>query len=96
MDKRFLIIALLMSMALGTQAKVRLPHLIGNDMVLQQNTEVRLWGWAKAGKRVKVTPSWDNNTVTANADKDGRWLVKVKTPAASFTPYSIKIGRAHV
>ena len=89
MNKRFFIIAAFLGVVLGMQAKVRLPHLIGNDMVLQQNTEVRLWGWAKAGKKVKVTPSWDNNTVSATADKEGRWLVKVKSPVASFTPYSI-------
>ena len=31
------------------QGKVRLPHLISDNMVLQQQTDVRLWGWAKAG-----------------------------------------------
>ncbi len=89
MDKRFLILVVALTAMLSVNAKVRLPHVIGNDMVLQQNTEARLWGWAKPGKKVKVTPSWDNNTYNATADKDGRWLVKVKTPAASFTPYSI-------
>ena len=73
----------------GAQAKVRLPHLIGDNMVLQQLTDARLWGWAKPGQTVKVTVSWSNETATAKADKDGQWLVKVKTPAASYEPLSI-------
>ena len=89
MTKRFLILAVALTAMLNVNAKVRLPHVIGNDMVLQQNTEARLWGWAKPGKKVKVTPSWDNNTYSATTGNDGRWLVKVNTPAAGFTPYSI-------
>ncbi len=74
---------------MGAQAKVRLPHMIGDNMVLQQNTEARLWGWDKPGKKVKVTPTWNNETYTAKTGDDGKWMVKVKTPAASYTEYSI-------
>jgi sialate O-acetylesterase len=75
--------------AVSSQAKVRLPHIICDNMVLQQQTEARLWGWAKAGKEVKVTASWDGKTVSTKADANGKWLVKVQTPTASYTPYSI-------
>ena len=57
MKKTIAIVALAV-MALGAQAKVRLPHLIGDNMVLQQQTDARLWGWAKPGQTVKVTTSW--------------------------------------
>jgi len=73
----------------GALAKVRLPHIICDNMVLQQQTDARLWGWAKAGQTVKVTTSWSSETVTAQAGKDGRWLVKVKTPKASYDPLSV-------
>ncbi|MBM6993586.1 MAG: 9-O-acetylesterase [Prevotella sp.] len=76
-------------LCLPLQAKVRLHHLIANNMVLQQQTEVRLWGWAKAGREVKVATSWDNQSYRTKTNKDGQWLVKVKTPQASNTPYSI-------
>ena len=89
MMKKILAITTLMLLALGTQAKVRLPHLIGDNMVLQQQTEARLWGWAKPGKTIKVTTSWSNETATAKANKQGEWLVSVKTPKASYTPLSI-------
>ena len=87
--KKILAITALTVLAFGSQAKVKLPHLIGDNMVLQQQTDARLWGWAKPGKTVKVTTSWSSEAVTAKADKNGEWLVKVKTPKASYTPLSI-------
>ncbi len=76
-------------MTIGTQAKVRLPHLLGNNMVLQQEADARLWGWAKPGQKVKVTASWASTPYEATADKTGKWLVSVRTPKASYTPLSI-------
>ena len=46
---------------MSVSAKVRLPHLIGDNMVIQQLADVRLWGWTDAGKEVKVTVSWSND-----------------------------------
>jgi sialate O-acetylesterase len=89
MEKRTFFLAIAVILAVCTHAKVRLPHLIGDNMVLQQNTEARLWGWAKPGKTVSVTVSWNAKTYTARASKDGKWLVKVDTPPASYTPLSI-------
>lgn len=60
-------------------------------MVLQQNSSVKLWGWAD-GKKVTVTTSWNNRTYQASTDKDGAWLVKVDTPKGGYTPYSITIS----
>ena len=87
--KRILTFLMLLALTLGIQAKVRLPHIIGNNMVLQQQTDARLWGWTKPGKTVKVTTSWNNESVKVKADKDGKWLLKVKTPKASYTPLTI-------
>ena len=86
---RKVIFLLLLLCAASLQAKVRLPHVIGDNMVLQQNTQARLWGWAKPGKTVKVSVSWSDITYSAKAGKDGKWLVSVATPAASYTPLSI-------
>ena len=74
---------------MSVSAKVRLPHLIGDNMVIQQLADVRLWGWTDAGKEVKVTVSWSNDVSSAKADRDGRWKLTVKSPAASYTPLSI-------
>ena len=43
MKKNLLIVAL-MALAIGVEAKVRLPHILCDNMVIQQHTDVRLWG----------------------------------------------------
>ena len=87
--RKFLTILVLSALTIGSQAKVRLPHIICDNMVLQQQTDARLWGWAQPGKSIKITVSWSNDVVSTKADKNGKWLVKVKTPKASYTPLSI-------
>ncbi len=62
--KRFAIISALVMIVMGAQAKVRLPHILGDNMVLQQQSEARLWGWAKAGKTVKVSVAWSDAVYT--------------------------------
>ena len=89
MQNRFFTLAILTFVAISMQAKVRLPHIIGDNMILQQNVEARLWGWDKPGQKVNVTVSWNQQVYTAKTDKEGRWLVKVPTPAASYQPLSI-------
>ena len=90
MKKTLFLLPMLALSALSVQAKVRLSHLISDNMVLQQQTEARLWGWAKAGTTVKVTASWQQQAATVKAGRDGKWLVKVKTPKASYDPLWIK------
>jgi len=66
-------------------ADIRLPSLISNNMVLQQNSEVTIWGWADPGETVTVSQAWETgNQVnrTVRPGPDGRWNLTLKTPAA--------------
>lgn len=89
MKMRALFLAVVAMLCLGLHAKVRLPRLIGDNMILQQDTDVRLWGWSQSGKTVKVSVSWSDAVYSAKADKEGKWLVKVRTPKASYDPLTI-------
>ena len=91
MKKHFLIFTISLLFFSLAQGKVKLPAMMGDHMVLQQNSSVKLWGWAD-GKKVTVTTSWNNRTYKVSTDDEGAWLVKVDTPAGSFTPYSITIS----
>jgi len=57
MNKKILSLLFVTCLTLGAQAKVKLPHLVSDNMVIQQQTDVRLWGWAKPGKKVIATTS---------------------------------------
>lgn len=72
----------------GIQAKVKLPSVLGDNMVLQQQSEVNLWGKARTGATVTVKASWNDQVYKTSADKQGNWLLKVSTPAAGG-PYRI-------
>lgn len=89
MLRRILFFAALSTMTLGSQAKVRLPHIIGDNMILQQDSKARLWGWDTPGKAVKVNVSWSKETFSAKTDNNGKWILEVQTPKASYTPLSI-------
>ena len=91
MKKIAFLLACLLSAA-SVNAKVSLPDQIGSNMVLQQQSDARLWGWAKAGASVQITTSWNNQTVSVKADANGKWVASVKTPAASYTPQTVTIS----
>ena len=57
-------------------AEVRLPAVIGDNMVLQQGQPVPVWGWADPGEMIAVTIA--GQSVTAKAGPQGRWQVRVK------------------
>ena len=89
MYKRILSLAVLATLTMSMQAKVKLSHLVGDNMVIQQQTDVRLWGWAKPNSTVTATVSWSQEKSTVKAGKDGQFLLTVKSPKASYTPLSI-------
>lgn len=71
-------------------SELKLPSLIGDNMVLQQNSTANIWGWAAPGDKVEVTASWDGTKYKVKADKEGRWLVELSTSTAGG-PYEISI-----
>lgn len=83
--------ALLVSMQ-AAMANVSLSSIFTDNMVLQQQSDVPLWGKADAGEKIKVSTSWNDQAYETAAGADGKWMLKVNTPAAGFTPYEISIN----
>ena len=75
---------------LSLNAQLKVASALGDDMVLQRNTDARLWGKAKAGEKLTITTSWNNIKVNVTTNENGDWLVKVKTTGAGG-PYTITI-----
>ena len=91
--KKFISLLMIFACALyAVQAKVVLPKVLCSNMVLQQQSEVNLWGKAEPKSAIDVTVSWSDKTYRAVADKNGDWQVKVATPIASFEKQSITIS----
>jgi len=85
-----LLLLLMLTNSLG--AKILLPEIMSDNMVLQQNTKVNLWGKSDSGKTVEIRPSWTSEITKVKVDAKGNWIASVATPAASFTPYTISFS----
>lgn len=70
----WIVLSVLMG-AMTASADVKLPALIGDNMVLQQGRQVAIWGTADAGEQVTV--SLGEQKGTATADAGGKWKVEM-------------------
>ena len=88
---RSLGLAAIMALGLNAGAEIKLPAFFGDNMVLQQNTDARMWGTADASSTVTVTPVWTSEKYTTKADKDGKWKIIIPTPSAGG-PYDVTVS----
>lgn len=88
--RKFLILFIGLMAAWSVSAKVDLPEIVGDNMVLQQNAVVNLWGWSDPRAAVKIEASWGERSAVKSGD-DGRWTAQLKTPAGGYTPQQITI-----
>ncbi|MGQ7945470.1 sialate O-acetylesterase [Flavobacterium sp. WC2509] len=72
-------------------AQIKLPALVSNNMVLQQNAKVNLWGWAAPNESIKIQLGWQNELVETKADAKGNWKIEVSTPKADEKKYTITL-----
>ena len=90
MKKTIIVIALLLASA-AMRAEVKLPAFFSDNMVLQQNSTVKMWGTAKAGKKVTLTTSWDGASYMTTAAADGNWNITFDTPSYGG-PYTVTVA----
>jgi len=60
-----------------------------DNMVLQRDMEVPVWGWSKPGTKVAV--EFAGQKKTAIAGQDGKWVVELSNLKASFEPAEMVI-----
>ncbi|MCG6188518.1 sialate O-acetylesterase [Maribellus maritimus] len=71
-------------------ASISLPEIFSDNMVLQQNAEVKFWGWAKPGETVAIKGDWMDESKSIKVESQGTWEIELKTPGAGG-PYNIAI-----
>jgi len=83
-------------------SQIKLPPVINNNMVLQQQSRVQLWGKAVSNAEVAVSTSWNKKQYTTRSDGLGNWKIVVSTGKAggpfeiSFYGNSEKITLSNV
>lgn len=75
-----LALALLAASVTAVCANIRLPAVIGDNMVLQRGEKASIWGWADPGEGISIRMSWHRSPRRVVADRDGKWMLKVDAP----------------
>lgn len=86
--KRLHFSILLSLLALTTSANVKLPRIFSDNMVLQRDHVITVWGWAD-GKE-KITVQFNKQTKTITAGKDGKWKLQLASETAGG-PYALTV-----
>ncbi len=92
--KNQLLLTLLFSIVVtfNSHGKVILPAVFSNHMVLQQNSEVAVWGWAAPAEIIKMVGSWaPDDTVVVKTDNTSRWQSRIKTMAADGKAHTLTV-----
>src|SRR5690348_5750322 len=79
---------LMASMTAETAASVRLPKLVGDNMVLQRNAVLKIWGWANVGEQVTV--SFRDHKASTKVNDKGEWSVMLPAQQAGG-PFDMQI-----
>jgi sialate O-acetylesterase len=74
----------------SADAYIRLPDIFSDNMVMQQNEKIHIYGFAEPGQKIKVVASWNGDTLKTVTRYDAKWSVELQTPAAGG-PYEITV-----
>ncbi|HVT89432.1 MAG TPA: sialate O-acetylesterase [Tepidisphaeraceae bacterium] len=83
-------IAIILVIASRVHAEITLPKVLGDNMVLQRNQPVPIWGHAAGGEQVQV--QFAGQTQSAAADASGNWKISLDAMPASNEPGDMTIS----
>src|SRR5665213_2970298 len=86
----FFLMMLFMLCFYNSKAQIVLPKILGNNMVLQRDKPVPIWGTASVGEKVSVKFGGQNKT--AVADASGKWEIMLDPMPASPNPRGMDIS----
>ena len=99
MNRKLIVsVSLALALTFGANAKVVLPQIISDGMIVQRGMPVVIWGKADPGeivmvkaKRDRKSKSYNAAEAYATADSEGRW--RIELPAMSEgSPYTLTIN----
>jgi sialate O-acetylesterase len=86
----FYLFTTLIIFSITVSANVSLPSVFSDNMVLQQKSDVKIWGWAKTGEKVSVKADWMLGDLSVVANNQGTWSITLQTPSAGG-PYKMTV-----
>lgn len=89
--KKITMLYLLLVSSFFSIANVSLPKIFGDNMVLQFNKPIPIWGWAEPNE--KVTVQFNLQTKSVKADRNGKWMLRLNNESAGGPYQLIVIGK---
>lgn len=86
---RFLLIFLLCLPSFSVA--VHMPEVFASHMVMQRNSDIKIWGWGRPREKITVSTSWDEAVYKAEVDNQGNWHIAAHTNEGGG-PYTITIN----
>lgn len=89
-SKYLFAISVISLLTASAYAKIMLPSILSDNMVLQQESHVMIWGWTSAyTEEILVWGSWGGDTAKTESNI-GKWQLEIETPKAGG-PYILFI-----
>ena len=88
--RKFILIAVFFIYSLSIHAQTKLPSFFSDNMILQQDDNINIWGTDNPNTAINISGNWGEN-VTTKTDKDGKWRTKIKTLKADKKSYKLTI-----
>lgn len=71
-------------------ANITLPNFFSDNMVLQRNSEVTIWGWASPNEEITLKAGFLSQEYKTKANNQARWEIKITT-SKEGGPYTITL-----
>jgi len=83
------VLAMAVLLPLPADARVELPRVFGDGMVVQRDKPLNVWGWGERGDA--ITAEFNGQTKTATVGDDGKWLLTLDPMQVNAKPQELKI-----
>jgi len=71
------------------EAKLELPRVFGDGMVVQRAKPVKVWGWGDKGD--SITVAFNGRAKTTAVDDDGKWLLELDPMEGNAKPQALTV-----
>ncbi|HHJ09616.1 MAG TPA: hypothetical protein ENK25_01835 [Bacteroidetes bacterium] len=82
--KKFFIILGLALLSMAVHSQISLNHIFGNNMVLQRDKPVKIWGWAAPGENVTI--KFAGQVKSSITSDEGEWVIYLDPMSANAVP----------
>lgn len=88
------IFSLLTACFVHAGSSTRFASIFSDNLVLQQQADICLWGYANPNEKLMLKCSWLNSGIHLVSSENGTWKVSVHTPEGNFMPQSVSLSNS--